>query len=140
MNGTLDVANDVTIDAPRERVWDAVTRMGQWWPHRFRDGSTVHLEPFVGGRFYEDWGDSTGALYGTVVKLSAPSQLVVAGPMGMGGPVVGVWSLDLAETDGRTVLSYSHRAFGDISAETVQGYTSGWPEVLEALKGVVRGD
>ena len=140
MNGTLDVANDVTIDASRERVWDAITRMGQWWPHRFRDGSTVVLEPVVGGRFYEDWGGETGALYGTVVKVSAPAQIVVEGPMGMAGPVVGVWSMDLAETDGRTVLRYSHRAFGDISPETVQGYTSGWGEVLDALKGAIRGD
>lgn len=137
MNGTLDVANDVTIDASRERVWDAVTRMGEWWPHRFRDGSTVHLEPFVGGRFYEDWGGDTGALYGTVVKIAAPAQIVVAGPMGMGGPVVGVWSMDLAEEGGRTVLRYSHRAFGDISEETRQGYTSGWGEVLEALRAAV---
>lgn len=138
MNGTLDVANDVTIEAPRERVWDAVTRMGDWWPHRFRDGSAVVLEPVVGGRFYEDWGDGTGALYGTVVRVEAPAHLSVSGPMGMRGAVVGIWSFDLAEgPDGRTVLSYTHRAFGDVSEETARGYTSGWGEVLEALRAAV---
>lgn len=133
MNGTLDVANDVTIDAPRERVWDAITRMGSWWPHRFRDGSSVVFEPVVGGRFYEDWGAEGGALYGTVVKVSAPSHVTVAGPMGMRGPVVGVWSFDLEEDGGRTVLRYAHKAFGDIDEETVEGYTSGWGGVLQAL-------
>ena len=137
MDGTLDVAGDVTIDAPRERVWDAVTGMGAWWPHRFKDGSTVGFEPVVGGRFYEDWGDGGGALYGTVVKISAPAHLTVSGPMGMGGPVVGVWSLDLDEDGGRTVLRYAHRAFGDIDEETRAGYTAGWPEVLAALVATV---
>ena len=137
MNGTLDVANDVTIDAPRTRVWDAVTRMGEWWPHRFRAGTRVGFEPVVGGRFYEDWGDGAGALYGTVTKITPFEHLSVTGPMGMGGPVVGVWSLDLVEQDGRTVLKFSHRAFGDIDEETRAAYTSGWTEVLAALDSAV---
>lgn len=135
MNGTLDVANEVTIAAPRERVFDAVLKMGEWWPHRFRDGSSVVLEPAVGGRFYEYWGDSFSALYGTVTRLDRPSLIVVTGPMGMGGPVVGVWSFELVEagTD-TTLLKGTHRAFGDISEETRQGYTEGWGEVYGALR------
>src|SRR5688500_14554514 len=78
MNGTLDVATDVTIDAPPSRVWDAITRMGGWWPHRFRAGSGVVLEPYVGGRFYEDWGDGAGALYGTVARWDAGARLDVS--------------------------------------------------------------
>ena len=137
MNGKVDVANDVTIDAPPDRVWDAVVRMGSWWPHRFRDGSQVVLEPFVGGRFYEDWGDATGALYGTVVRLEAGAHVTISGPMGMRGPVVGLFSFDLADEGGRTVLRYAHQAFGDISEETAQGYRDGWVEVLDALKAAV---
>lgn len=137
MNGTLDVANDVTIDAPRARVWDAILRIGAWWPHRFRAGSAVVFEPFAGGRFYEDWGDGSGALYGTVAVLDAPARIAVSGPMGMGGPVVGLWSFDLEEEAGRTLLRYAHRAFGDIDDETAQGYTSGWGEVLAALREAV---
>jgi uncharacterized protein YndB with AHSA1/START domain len=135
MNGTLDVANEVTIEAPRERVFAALTRMGSWWPHRFRDGVPVVLEPFVGGRFFEDWGDGDGALYGTVARVSRPSHLSVSGPMGMGGPVVGLWAFDLDEDgSGRTLLRYSHRAFGEISDEQRQGYTEGWGDVLAALR------
>ena len=138
MNGTLDVANDVTIDAPRARVWAAVLRMGEWWPHRFRAGARVVLEPFVGGRFYEDWGDDSGALYGTVMRVDAPAHLSVAGPMGMSGPVVALWSFDLDDDDGgRTVLRYSHRAFGEIDEETRDEYAAGWREVLAALTEAV---
>jgi uncharacterized protein YndB with AHSA1/START domain/DNA-binding transcriptional ArsR family regulator len=134
MNGTLDVANEVRIAAPREKVFDAVLKMGEWWPHRFREGTVVTLEPKVGGRFYEAWdGGTNGALYGTVVRLSRPSLLVVNGPMGMGGPVVGLFSFELAEDGDETVLTATHRAFGDIDDETRQSYEHGWPEVYAAL-------
>lgn len=131
----LDVANEVRIAAPREKVFDGVLRIGDWWPHRFRDGSAVVLEPYVGGRFYEDWGDGTGALYGTVTTLARPSGIVVSGPMGMRGPVVGLWSFELADDGDATVLTGTHRAFGDIDEETRAGYTQGWGEVYAALRG-----
>jgi DNA-binding transcriptional ArsR family regulator len=134
MNGTLDVANEVSVAAPREKVFDAILRMGGWWPHRYRDGSSVVLEPHVGGRFYEDWGGKTGVLYGTVVKLSRPDHLTVRGPMGMSGPVVGLFAFDLVEDGDATVLEYSHRAFGDIDDETRERYTHGWGEVFAALR------
>jgi DNA-binding transcriptional ArsR family regulator len=134
MNGTLDVANEVVVAAPREKVFDAIVRMGAWWPHRFRDGSTVVFEPRVGGRFYEDWGGDGGALYGTVVKLSRPDHVAVQGLMGMSGPVQAIWSMDLVADGDATVVKYAHRGFGDISDETRESYTQGWGEVFAALR------
>jgi hypothetical protein len=32
------------------------------------------------------------------------------------------------------VLRCTHRAFGDISDETVAGYVTGWPAVTDALE------
>ncbi len=134
MNGTLDVANEVRIAAPRDKVFDALTRMGGWWPHRFKDGSTVVLEPHVGGRFYEDWGDGTGALYGTIVRLSRPDHLAVEGLLGMSGPVQAVWSFDLVADGDATVVKFAHRGFGDIDDDTRAAYTSGWGEIFAALR------
>lgn len=134
MNGTLDVANDITIAAPREKVFDGLLRIGSWWPHRFRDGSAVVFEPRVGGRFYEDWGGDTGALYGTVVKLSRPDHLAIDGLMGMSGPVAAVWMLDLVDDGDSTVVKFSHRGFGDIDDDTRAAYSQGWGEVFAALR------
>lgn len=132
--GTLDVVNEVEVDAPREKVFDALLQIAQWWPHRFRDGAGSVFEPRPGGRWVEDWGNGDGALYGTVTRLSRPSTLTITGPMGMQGPVVGVWSVDLEEAGpGRTVVRGSHRAFGDISPETAQMYEHGWGGVYAAL-------
>ena len=97
MTTTLDVEQEVVVAAPREKVFDALCRMGEWWPHAFREGSAVHLEPRVGGRFWEDWGDGDGALYATVTGIRRPEQLTCSGPMGMRTPVTGVFSMELEE-------------------------------------------
>jgi uncharacterized protein YndB with AHSA1/START domain len=135
-SGTIDVVNEITIEAPREKVFDALLQIDQWWPHRFRDGATSVFEPRPGGRWLEDWGNGDGALYGTVSRLSRPGAFTISGPMGMSGPVVGVWSIELDEAGpNRTVVRGSHRAFGDISPETVQMYEHGWVGVYDALRG-----
>lgn len=131
---TLDIVDEVVVAAPREKVFDALCRVGEWWPHRFVETGKVHFEPMVGGRFWEEWSDEGGVLYATVSNLRRPSRIEYAGPMGMSGPVTSVITFELEERDGATLIRKSHRAFGDFDDETRQGYTSGWVEVLDTLK------
>ena len=128
----LNVLQELTIDRPREQVFDGLCAMGDWFPHRFTPGTPAVLEPRLGGRFYEGDGD-TGVLYGTVTRLDRPQRLTLTGPMGMTGPVVGVIAYELDEDGGRTRLRMSHKAFGDISEETKAQYTAGWGQVHEAF-------
>jgi len=130
---TLDVENETVVAAPREQVFDALCRMGEWWPHRFADGSTVHLEAVVGGRFWEEWPDG-GALYATVTSVKRPERLECAGPMGMAGPVTAVFSFELEEQPEGTTVRLSHRAFGDIDDQTRTAYTEGWGQIFGALR------
>ena len=134
MTTTLEVEQEVTVAAPREKVFEALCRMGEWWPHAFREGSAVHLEPRVGGRFWEDWGDGDGALYATVTGIRRPELLTCAGPMGMRTPVTGVWTMELSERDGATLLRLSHHAVGPIDDEARAAYQQGWGEVLDTLQ------
>jgi DNA-binding transcriptional ArsR family regulator/uncharacterized protein YndB with AHSA1/START domain len=130
---TLEVEHELVVAAPREKVFDALTRMGEWWPHRFREGASVHLEPVVGGRFWEEWAEG-GALYATVVDVQRPQRLRCSGPMGMEGPVNAVFGLELEERPDGTLVRLSHRAFGDIDDETRASYAEGWVGVFDALK------
>ena len=134
MTTTLDVEQEMVVAAPREKVFDALCRMGEWWPHAFREGSAVHLEPRVGGRFWEDWGDGDGALYATVTGIRRPEQLTCTGPMGMRVPVAGVFSLALEELPDGTLVRLSHHAIGEIDDETRAAYQTGWVEVFDALR------
>jgi DNA-binding transcriptional ArsR family regulator/uncharacterized protein YndB with AHSA1/START domain len=130
---TLEVEHELAVAAPREKVFDALCRMGEWWPHRFREGAGVHLEPVVGGRFWEEWAEG-GALYATVTDVRRPERLRCTGPMGMDGPVTSLFSMELEEQAGGTLVRLSHRAFGDIDDDTRASYTQGWVGVFDALK------
>jgi DNA-binding transcriptional ArsR family regulator/uncharacterized protein YndB with AHSA1/START domain len=133
-DGQIDVATEMEIAAPREKVFAAVADVARWWPHRFRGEATVVFEAHVGGRWFEDWGDGNGALYGTVGVLDRPGRLSITGPMGMAGPVTSVWSVQLEEAGpDRTIVRGSHRAFGDIDDDTAAAYSQGWTEVYDAL-------
>jgi DNA-binding transcriptional ArsR family regulator/uncharacterized protein YndB with AHSA1/START domain len=134
MTTTLEVEQEVVVAAPREKVFDALCRMGEWWPHAFREGAAVHLEPRVGGRFWEDWGEGDGALYATVTGIRRPEQLTCTGPMGMRGPVAGVFAMALEERPDGTLVRLSHHAVGPIDDETRSAYQSGWVEVFGALE------
>jgi DNA-binding transcriptional ArsR family regulator/uncharacterized protein YndB with AHSA1/START domain len=134
MTTTLEVEQEVVVAAPREKVFDALCRMGEWWPHAFREGAAVHLEPRVGGRFWEDWGEGDGALYATVTGIRRPEQLTCTGPMGMRGPVAGVFAMALEERPDGTLVRLSHHAVGPIDDETRSAYQRGWVEVFAALK------
>ncbi|MDQ3454591.1 MAG: metalloregulator ArsR/SmtB family transcription factor [Actinomycetota bacterium] len=131
--GSLDVRAEIRIAAQRGRVFQTLTEMGTWWPHRFRPGSDVVFEARVGGRFYEDWGDGDGALYGVVQQLEQDSLVHVAGPMGVRGPVASVWSMTLEDAAEGTLVTLAHRAFGDIDAASQQMYAEGWTAILSLI-------
>ena len=137
MDVEVDITQEVVVEAPRERVFDALCEMGQWFPHRFIPGAPAVLEPRLGGRFYEGDVDNAGVLYATVTRIERPARLTLTGPMGMTGPVAGVISYELEESDAGTTLRLSHKALGDVSEETQQAYSKGWGQVHEALQDYV---
>jgi len=130
----LDIAQDVRVAGSAEAVFDALLDMDAWWPLRFREGATVLLEPEIGGRYWEDWGQGDGALYATVVAFHRPVLLGLRGPHGMEGPVNGVITYELEPVDGGTVVRLSHRVVGLLDDATRAGYIEGWPRVLAALR------
>lgn len=140
--GTIQIEQEVTIGAPPERVFAALTeQVDRWWHHSFeKNRRAVVLEPKVGGRFHEVWGDSDGALYATVTRIREPNLLYLTGPMGMDGAVIGVIHFDLEAVEGGTLLKLSHRAIGDVDDQTLADYSGGWTTLLErGLKAVAEG-
>jgi uncharacterized protein YndB with AHSA1/START domain len=111
------------IEAGPARIFDALTKeIGSWWTHSFKKGKSVKLEPRVGGRFYEEWGDGTGALYAHVTYIEPPVKLRLMGPMGMSGAVASCME--------KTRLTLTHDILGTIPRDEVESYRSGWKELL----------
>jgi DNA-binding transcriptional ArsR family regulator/uncharacterized protein YndB with AHSA1/START domain len=140
--GRLDVTAELVVDADREHVFDTLLRVGDWWPHRYRDGSQVALDARPGGMFREDFANGGGAAYGTVAFVDRPATVAVSGPMGMTGAVTALWTMMFSPLDdepGKTRVTLTHRGYGDIDDETRESYTAGWQEVLAALADAASG-
>ena len=138
------IEQEVKINAGIAQVFNALTReISKWWRAPFFHGESAQrmvLEPSVGGRFYEDWGDGEGLLLCTVTSIKRPTALQMSGPMGMPGAIYGDISFLLAESDAGTVLRLSHHALGIIKEETKVNHAVGWQVLLgENLKLHIEG-
>src|SRR5262249_12079968 len=103
-----------------------------WWPHSF-EGGRISLEPWIGGRFMEEWDDG-GALYAVVTHLVAGERLTTSGQMGMPGARQYVKTYELESAGDATIVRTTASTLGDISDERRENYRRGGLELLDALK------
>jgi uncharacterized protein YndB with AHSA1/START domain len=133
----FDLHAEVRIEAPVEVVWRSLVEdIGAWWPHSFSDEPKISMEPWVGGRFMEEW-DGGSALYALVTHLVTGARLTVSGPMGMPGARQYVKTYELAADGDTTVVTTTASMLGDIDDELREGYRSGGQELLLAFKTYV---
>jgi DNA-binding transcriptional ArsR family regulator len=78
----IQFRNEITIAAPRARVFQAfLHEQHSWYPYTYGEGrvKAIVCEPFVGGRCFEDWGDSAGQLYSFVWHYDPPARVCMRG-------------------------------------------------------------
>ncbi|MEY2419258.1 MAG: hypothetical protein QOG90_1938 [Actinomycetota bacterium] len=115
--------NSIDIAAPRERVFEAfVHEQHNWYPYTY-GGDRVQrivVEPFVGGRVYEDWGDGVGQLYSLVWQYDPPKTICLRGYLANGVNLENWFGLHDAGK-GKTRLEQALTASGAISEEDAAG-------------------
>jgi uncharacterized protein YndB with AHSA1/START domain len=130
--GVRNILVEVLIEAPLEHVWRTmVVETSAWWHSDFYSGPApegFHIEPELGGRMYEDWGEGNGLVWGTVAGLRAPTFLQVVGDTSKdwGGPSRNIMAWRLDREGETTRLRLEHSIFGNISKETEESLRSGW--------------
>lgn len=141
-----EVMLEVQIDAPRERVWEAlVEETDAWWHRDFRTGPedfVFRIQARLGGWAYEDWGDGDGQIWGVVQGVRAGEMLQVAGDTDAewGGPHRGLLTWRLSDDGGGTRLRFRHALHGRVSAETASSLGDGWRLLLaDGLKPFAEG-
>jgi hypothetical protein len=133
----FEVHAEIRIDAELDVVWRSLIEdVGSWWPHSFRDGSRISLEPWIGGRFMEEW-DGGGALYAVVTHLVDRERLTTSGHMGMPGARQYVKTYELEALGDGTIVQTTASTLGDISDERREDYRRGGLELLDAFKAFV---
>lgn len=140
----MNVESSVTIQAPRPRVYEVmINEVDRWWVKPYRmaeDSDALILEPKVGGRLYEPWGEGEeGGLWAIITGLRRNEWIELTGKIGMRGAVFGIVWIELEERGDSTLVRLYHQAFGDLQPEAEKNYTEGWKFLLGSLKESVEG-
>ncbi|MGH9372989.1 MAG: SRPBCC family protein [Vicinamibacterales bacterium] len=93
------------------------------------------LEPWPGGRWFRDLGDSNGHLWGHVQAIKRPTLLEIAGPLMMSFAVASNVQYRLEEVDGGTLITLRHTALGLFPPD---GYRDalgqGWTLIFDRIR------
>jgi uncharacterized protein YndB with AHSA1/START domain len=141
---TIQIDFDVTINAPISNVWDCLIKdISLWWRKDFYTSEKTKsfvLEPFVGGRMYEDYGNQNGLLWATVLVLDAPNTLELKGHLTpqWGGPAISFMKISLSKNEDFTILRLSETTMGKVSENSKKQLEDGWKMIYQdALKKYV---
>ncbi len=132
---SIEVRIELTINAPQQRVWNALVHdAGKWWPKTFftsEKTKTFRLEPRLGGRMFEDFGRDEGLVWFTVNGIESPNCLSLIGYMGppFGGPATSILRIGLTAAGAdRTKLEITDSLFGQVDGCETE---SGWRTIFD---------
>ena len=138
---SLDIRKDIFIAASPEITFEAL--LAELGPgSQLPDGKPfpMKIEPWPGGRWYRDLGESGGHkyghLWGHVQVIKAPVLLELNGPMPMSYPAINHVQYRLTAEGKGTRLSLVHRAMGFIPQELKDGMPEGWAHGIKRVKDV----
>lgn len=133
---TIDLRQEFTIEASPEVVFKTIVEdTSSWWGAPYlmgRDSTSLIIEPYLGGKFYETWGENSdcSALLGSVTQFCPNELLEITGPIGMGGAVKGVVRFQLEAMGVATLIKFSHEAMGTFGEKTSANYGQGWKDLI----------
>lgn len=113
----IEFTNELRFAQPREHVFEAFLDTEKWFKISYGEDRLKRVvnECRVGGQIYEDWGDGSGKLYGTIDWWDPPAGYSQTSDMLGGGITL------THRYDGGTLLSHQFSAFGPLSDEMAEG-------------------
>lgn len=137
---TFAFTKEVEIAAPVEIVFE--TLLEQLGPrHETAPESPLpmKLEPWPGGRWYRDLGNSTGHFWGHVQVIKPPRLLEIWGPLFLSYPAIAHLQYRLTAEGDVTRLKLIHKAIGEIPPDYRDALAEGmepWSHTLMKVREV----
>jgi uncharacterized protein YndB with AHSA1/START domain len=132
---TLTVSHEIHVRASLEDTFDAL--LEQMGPrNETPEGAPLPMtiEPRPGGRWFRDLGGDDGHFWGSVQAIKRPSLLEITGPLFISAPVVSNVQYRLKESNGGTLMTFRHSAFGLVPEEVRQNLARGWTPLLDRIR------
>lgn len=137
---TLEITREIQVRAPIEATFQSlIEQMGPY--SELPDGTPMpmKLEAWPGGRWYRDLGGDNGHFWGHVQAIKRPTLLEITGPLFASLPLMSNVQYRLKETDGGTLISFRHTAFGLADDQLRQGVERGWTWILDNIRKRAEG-
>lgn len=132
---TLNLTQEIHVKATLEATFEAL--LEQMGPaNETPDGKPLPMviEPRPGGRWFRDLGENNGHFWGLVQAIRRPTLIEIAGPLFMSSPVLSNVQYRLKESDGGTLITFRHSAFGFLPEEHKGAMVQGWMPLLERVR------
>ncbi|HEY6128718.1 MAG TPA: SRPBCC domain-containing protein [Candidatus Acidoferrum sp.] len=131
----LNITQEVHVKASLEKTFESL--LDQLGPYNERpDGVSLQMkiEPWPGGRWYRDLGDSNGHFWGNVQAIKRPTLLEITGPLFASSPFVSNLQYRLSAEPGGTLITFRHTALGVLTEDQRKGVGTGWSHMLSRIK------
>ena len=139
-NLALNITKEVRVRASLADTFDALLEhMG---PHNSTpEGKPLpmKIEPWPGGRWYRDLGDNNGHFWGHVQAIKRPTLMEITGPLFASYPLLSNVQYRLSESNGETMITFRHTAFGFIPEEQKKNVAEGWTYIFHTYSTYGRG-
>jgi uncharacterized protein YndB with AHSA1/START domain len=131
---TLTVTQEIHVRASLEITFEAL--LEQLGPENENPNGKMpmKIEPWPGGRWFRDFGDNNGHLWGHVQAIKRPTLLEITGPLFMSYAVVSNLQYRLSEENGGTLIKFHHKALGVIQEDHRSGVHQGWGGLNARIK------
>lgn len=134
-NLTLSVIEEIHVRAGLDATFAALLdQLGPYNEHPDGTPMPMKLEPWPGGRWYRDLGNTDGHFWATVQAIKRPTLIEFSGPLFMSYPVSNNVQYRLSEADGGTLIKFRHSALGLILDEHRAGVKTGWAHIHANVK------
>lgn len=139
------ITRSIDIKAPAAAAFEALLdELGKEGQMPGGQPFPMVIEPWPGGRWFRDRGEAGGHkfghLWGHVQVIKAPTLIEISGPLMMSYPATNHIQYRLTENNKTTTLTLTHRAFGLIPQEHMDGMPEGWEFSLQRVKEIAENN
>jgi len=138
-NLTFTINQEIRVSAPLDVTFEALLEQLQSNENAEGVSMPMKLEPWPGGRWFRDLGNDNGHLWAHVQAIKRPTLLEFCGPLFMSYGASNNVQYRLTESDGVTLITFRHSAFGLIQDDHRKNVSGGWSHMNEMVRKRAEG-
>jgi hypothetical protein len=131
----LNITQEIHVNASLKKTFESLLeQLGPYNETPEGRPLQMKLEPWPGGRWYRDLGDSNGHFWGNVQAIKRPTLLEITGPLFASSPFLSNLQYRLSEAQSGTLIAFRHTALGMLTEDQRKGVSIGWTYIHDKVR------